>query len=308
MNTCLITGALGFLGRCAVSEFTSAGYRVVGAGREYCPEDQVASLGLGGYHCMDLPSPELATLLAAEKPVVLVHTAGPASVARSMIDPESDFSGTVGVLFDLLEAVRLHSPATKVVILSSAAVYGNPALLPIAEDAALSPVSPYGFNKQIAETVMREFHTVYGMSTAVARVFSAYGAGLRRQILWDVSEKARTGRVQLFGSGDETRDFIHAEDVASAARVILEKAPMHGEAYNVASGMETSVREIAERVVADIAPGIPIEFTGVIREGDPLRWRADISALCALGFSPRVSLTDGVADYCKWYRRSGIAS
>ena len=172
----------------------------------------------------------------------------------------------------------------------------------MAEDAPIAPLSPYGFHKEIAETILREFHAVYSVRTAVARVFSAYGPGLRRQILWDVCEKARAGKVTLFGTGAETRDFVHADDVARGIRAIVESAPMRGEAYNLASGVQTPIRDLAAEVVANIAPGTPIEFSGVVRPGDPLHWEADISAIRALGFTPQVTLAEGVAGYCDWYR------
>jgi UDP-glucose 4-epimerase len=301
-KTCLVTGALGFLGQRIVGEFAASGYRVVGLGREDVPAGLAVSLGLASYTTMDLPSSQLAEILAAEQPDVIVHAAGPASVADSMERPMADFHGTVGVLFALLDAIREHSPHSRVIILSSAAVYGNPVQLPIAEDAAIAPVSPYGFHKQIAETLLREFAEVYGVRTAAARIFSAYGSGLRRQIFWDVCEKAADGSVTLFGTGDEGRDFVHAADVAQAARIIAENAPMQGEAYNVASGIETTIRVLAEKTVSYCAPGVAVEFSGVARPGDPLRWRADISRIEALGFSPRITLDGGVAEYCAWYQ------
>jgi UDP-glucose 4-epimerase len=300
-KTCLVTGARGFLGAHVVPEFAEAGYRVLGLGREEASAGSLDALGLSGYTQMDLPSPELAGMLAAEAPDVLVHAAGPASVADSMIRPHGDFDGSVGVLFRLLDDVREQSPQTRVAFLSSAAVYGNPDRLPVSETAAIAPVSPYGFHKQMAETLLREFHELYGLSTCAARIFSAYGPGLRRQVLWDVCEKASAGSVHLFGTGEETRDFIHAEDVARALRVLVENAPMQGETYNVASGVETSIRELTEQIVALVLPKAPVIFSGVARPGDPLRWRADISAIRDLGFEPRVKMEAGVADYCEWF-------
>jgi UDP-glucose 4-epimerase len=215
--------------------------------------------------------------------------------------PLADFEGSVRIHAHVLDAVRRNAPEARVITLSSAAVYGNPQSLPIAEDSILAPISPYGYHKVLCETLLKEYYTVYGVQSAALRIFSAYGAGLRRQLLWDVCEKATAGEVRLFGTGEETRDFIHADDVARACLAIAEGAPMHGEPYNVASGDETTVREVAERLVGEIAQGLPIHFTGEVRLGDPLRWQADISSVRALGFQPRVSLAEGVADYATWY-------
>lgn len=191
--------------------------------------------------------------------------------------------------------------------MSSAAVYGNPVVLPVRENAPLAPVSPYGFHKQIAETLLQEYYQVYGVASCAARVFSAYGPGLRRQLLWDVCRKAMTGSVGLSGTGAETRDFIHVADVARAVRVLAENAPMHAEPYNVASGVETSVAELASGLVANVSPAVTVEFSGAQRPGDPLRWCADISAIAKLGFTPSVTLEAGLSEYAQWCTREESA-
>lgn len=291
----LVTGAAGFLGSKIVSALAEAGYDVVGI-------DRVAAPAAVPVHELSLPGERLDALLAEVRPALVVHAAGPASVGASLDDPAADFAGSVVVTASLLEAVRRHAPAARVVLLSSAAVYGNPASLPVAEDAPLAPLSPYGFHKTMVEALGREHHVVFGMKTASLRIFSAYGAGLARQLLWDVCEKARRDDVvRLFGTGDETRDFIHADDVARAVVAVAEHAPFEGEAYNVASGTETSVREVAEPLVRAISQGTPVEFSGEVREGDPLRWRADISRLAALGFAPACTFGEGLAEYAEWY-------
>jgi len=296
-KTALVTGACGFLGSRIASQLAATGYRVVGLDREIGRAPR-------GVECraMSLPDDALADVLAAEAPSLVVHTAGPASVVGSVVDPLADFEGSVRVHAHLLDAVRRSAPDARVIALSSAAVYGNPVSLPIAENAPLAPISPYGHHKVMCEVLMREYADVYSMNTCVLRIFSAYGAGLRRQLLWDVCEKASQGTVRLFGTGEETRDFIHADDVARAVLVLAHAAAFEGEAYNAAAGVETSVRELVTTLVGEIAPGAPIEFSGEVRAGDPLRWRADISAIRALGFEPSLSLDDGLAEYAAWYR------
>lgn len=299
---CLVTGAFGFLGRCIVDEFAGVGYRVVGIDRVRAAGQDLGPVALDEYHSLELPSAELDGLLRTIRPSVIAHAAGPASVADSMRDPRSDFDGTVGVLGALLDSVRTSSPDSGVIILSSAAVYGNPAELPIAETAPTQPVSPYGFHKVIAEQLLREYRTVYGIHSCAARVFSAYGIGLRRQLLWDVCEKARRADVvELSGTGDETRDFVHCRDVAQAVRLIAQDAPMDAEVYNVASGTATTIRELAETLVHALKPDAAVRFSGEQRPGDPLYWQADIAALSGLGFTPTVVLREGAEEYARWF-------
>lgn len=297
---CVVVGAQGFLGARIVTEFLDAGYSVIGVDRG--PLREASPVMPDTYrHCqISLPSPDLAELVFEHRPQVVVNAAGPASVADSMTDPRSDFDGTIGVLLDVLEAVRRAGTNSRVVTMSSAAVYGNPVALPVGEDAALVPVSPYGFHKQVAEMLLREYFTVYGVPSCAARVFSAYGPGLRRQLLWDVCRKAINGSVELFGTGNETRDFIHVADVARAVRVLAERAPMRAEAYNVASGVQTPVSVLARTLVSSVFPDMEVRFSGEQRPGDPLYWQADISAISKLGFIPRVSLEDGAREYAAW--------
>lgn len=305
-GTCLVTGPYGFVGRNVVRRFAEDGFRVVGAGRLEPVDDVPVDSLLARFERLELPDPCLAELVAEERPDVVVHAAGPASVPFSMAEPVADFTGATGPWISLLDAVRLNSPDSRVLLVSSAGVYGNPVSLPVAEDAPIAPVSPYGFHRAVCESLGREYASVFGVRVAVARVFSAYGPGLRKQVVWDIAEKAASGDgVRLFGTGAEARDFVHVSDVAGALRTIAQRGDFAGEAYNVATGTETSIREVAERVVGCVAPGTPVEFDGATREGDPVAWRADVSKLARLGFTPTIPLEDGLAGVCEWYLSAG---
>jgi UDP-glucose 4-epimerase len=135
-------------------------------------------------------------------------------------------------------------------------------------------------------------------------VFSAYGEGLRRQILWDICRKAiREDVVSLDGTGLETRDFVHAADVAEAVAIVAHHAAFAGETFNVGTGLETSVGELARLLVGSLGVDREIRFSGLTRVGDPRNWRADISALRRLGFEPAVSIKAGAAAYAAWAER-----
>ncbi len=282
----LVTGANGFLGGYIADALAGAGHEVARAGR---PE-------------VEVPSPELARLVRERPPGLVVHCAGPASVAGSMEDPHRDFEGSVVVLSDLLELLRALPDPPRTLLLSSAAVYGEPRSLPIGEDAEPAPLSPYGFHRLACEVIAHEYHEIYGLPTAAMRIFSAYGEGLRRQILWDVCRRLLDeGEAELFGTGEESRDFVHASDVARAALAIADGGAFEGEHYNVASGRETTVAELAGLLARTLGldPGV-ITFSGKRRAGDPANWRADIARVAALGFEPRVPIEDGATAYARW--------
>ena len=187
-----------------------------------------------------------------------------------------------------------------VLLFSSAAVYGNPQTLPVHEEAPLRPISPYGFHKKICEILIEEFYSVYGIRGCSVRIFSAYGAGLKRQVLWDISRKALWDNVvNLQGTGEETRDFVHAEDVARGLRIIADQATFSAEAYNLSYGVATTIREVAETLVAELGRNCAIDFSQVRMAGDPLFWQADITRLSKLGYEPRISFAHGAASYAK---------
>src|SRR3954451_9632559 len=226
----LVTGANGFLGRHIAETLSGAGVQVVPAGR---PE-------------IEIPSPRVDRIVSDVGPYVVVHCAGPASVQLSLADPERDRHGSVEVTGALVASLDRVEPPPRLVLLSSAAVYVEPKKLPVSETSEPSPISPYGQHRLAAERLVRSS----ALPSCVLRVFSAYGEGLRRQILWDIVMRALAGsEVALSGTGDETRDFVHARDVAAAVKTACEHGAFAGEVINVASGEETTIRELATRVV-----------------------------------------------------------
>lgn len=299
MKTVILTGASGFLGRHISRYFSKKGWRVVGV--DSGAEENAPTESTGKYWTMRLPDDRIDQILETEKPQAVVHTAGRASVPLSVTHPERDFDGNTVLTFKILDAIRRHSPSSRFVHLSSAAVYGNPRSLPIREEASISPISPYGFHKYQAETACREFSTVFGIPTCSLRIFSAYGPGLQRQVLWDILCRAnRESDLTLFGTGDESRDFIHAKDIAKAVETVTTSAPMNGETYNVGSGSETPIATLAQTLLTSLGIDRTLKFDGKSQSGVPSRWVADISRLRNLGFRPSIEFTDGIREYVTW--------
>ena len=301
MKTVLITGVTGFIGRYTARQFTEAGWRVVGLGTR--PGENAPRQYLHAYHQLLLPNPQLNELVKQVQPQVCIHCAGRASVNLSLQEPAADFTASLDVTLNLLEALRCHAPQCHLVYLSSAAVYGNPESLPIQESQPPNPISPYGFHKLMCEQLCREYFKIYDLPTAILRIFSAYGPGLRRQVLWDMCHKALTQPVlQLFGTGDESRDFIHGADIARAISTLVEEGSFQAQVYNLASGVETTIRDLAQLIIAKLERNVPIEFDGSDNHGNPINWQADTRHLSQLGFSPEVTLERGAQVYAQWCR------
>lgn len=305
----LITGAGGFLGSHIASHLGENGHRIAAVGRFATLPGMMEIPNLWKLCGMTLPDHRFKDAVREFQPTLVVHCAGTASVANSVEAPYTDFHRTAEVCADVLETLRTCAAGCHFILLSSAAVYGNPQALPVTEETSLRPISPYGYHKLICELLAEEYRTLHGIPTAVLRIFSAYGEGLRRQVIHDLFQKfadPKSNVVEIFGTGEETRDFIHASDVARIVELIAETGV--SDVFNAASGSETSVRQLAAMISSEFGLQKEIIFNGMRRPGDPVNWRADVSRLSAIGFRPMVTLQAGIAAYQRWYRgEAGVA-
>lgn len=292
----LVTGAGGFIGSKLLTLFTNKGYRTFGWDR--CNAENI--------ECIDMLD-EAAVIATLQYicPDIIIHCAGSADVGKSVQYPETDYVGNVTITHNLLFSLhKLNMDHIRIVFLSSAGVYGNPTNLPITEDMPVNPLSPYALHKVMSEDMCRYFKNNYSMDIKVARIFSAYGAGLRKQIFWDMHKKVeKNGRLEMFGMGSESRDYIHVNDVIQAL-YLLATTESEEMFFNVANGEEITIRQATEMFAECIGLSKDnIEFNGIVREGDPLNWRADISKVQQLGYKKSVDMKDGLKEYIEWVRR-----
>lgn len=302
MKKILITGVNGFIGHSAAVYFGKE-YEVYGM------DISTEYRGDGGkvtyYQCNMSGSPaELSMIVTGIQPDVILHCAGSANVGASVVNPMADLDGNLHSLYQLLIALRSIEKKPKLIFMSSAAVYGNPKQLPIRETDAPAPISPYGLHKLMCEQLCHYYNEVHGYKTRSIRIFSAYGSGLRKQLLWDIYQKYQsTGAIHLFGTGEETRDFIHVSDIMQAISCILAyDGPQ--EVFNVANGEEVSIRELAHTYAGKLGESADIvTFNGETKAGDPKNWRADISLLKKIGYRKQTMLETGIEDYIAWVRK-----
>ncbi|KIC92263.1 NAD(P)-dependent oxidoreductase [Flavihumibacter sp. ZG627] len=291
----LILGSEGFIGSNAVRYFRELGYDVYGG--------DIILKQEGKYFLINPELPEFSSIFIKEKFDVCINATGAANVQLSFEYPSLDFSLNTANVFAILEAIRKHNASCRFINLSSAAVYGNPASLPVTETSALNPLSPYGFHKLYSEFICREFHQMFSIETISLRIFSAYGEGLKKQLFWDLQKKilnSQDGVVSMFGTGMETRDFIYINDLLKAIHLIILKSKFYGQAVNIASGIETTIKNAVETFVKVSSCDFEVQFLGAAKVGDPVNWKADISILSEIGFFPDFSLEQGLINYYKW--------
>ena len=302
MKNVLVTGSLGFIGRRVALYFINKGYNVIGWDKTYSTD------GFTTYSINMLNENEIINGMEKYIPDIIIHCAGAADVGKSIIYPQDDFNGSVTITHKLLFSIqKLKLYQVKMVFLSSAGVYGNPEYLPIDEGMRLNPLSPYAVHKIMCEDLCVFFRNHYNMDIKIARIFSAFGAGLKKQIFWDMFKKYKsTGRLDMYGTGHESRDFIHVDDVAQSL-YLLANSNNNEFIYNIANGEEITIKSISE-VFADCM-GFSKElicFNGKTREGDPLNWRANIDRVTELGYKKSVNMVEAIKDYVNWAEREYI--
>jgi UDP-glucose 4-epimerase len=227
---------------------------------------------------------------------VVFHQAGFVSVDGSIEDPAKSHSVNVGGTQTVLDCARQHD--ARVVLASSAAVYGHPETVPIPETASTEPTSPYGIDKLAADHYARRFADLYGLPTVALRYFNVYGprqsAASYSGVISTFLDQARAGTpLTIDGDGSQTRDFVHVSDVVRANRLAA-TTPHTGEAFNVGTGQKTSIATLA-RTITSIA-GVDDEFVyRDPRPGDIDHSRAETQkAREMLGFEASVDLATGL--------------
>jgi UDP-glucose 4-epimerase len=298
----LVTGAAGFIGQHVAMALRRGGWTVgaIGHARPGI-EAAFAAAGIDWWPCA-VSADALRTAVGhMGAPELVIHAAGGASVGESLADPQRDHGRSVASTRAVLEALRTLSGGPRFVLLSSAAVYGTG--LPMVEDRPLSPLSPYGRHKQMAEDLVRRAAVDDGLDTAVVRLFSVYGPGIRKQLLWELARRllARPTDITLYGQGDETRDFLFVDD-AVAVLGCLAQAPRSATTriVNGGTGRPVTVRALAETLCQALGVTTRIAFNGEVRAGDPKTMVADMQRAAALGFAPVVPIEDGIPRFATW--------
>jgi nucleoside-diphosphate-sugar epimerase len=229
---------------------------------------------------------------------VVYHLAARTSTAESVERPDDYWRTNVEGTLNVLKAA-VDAGVSRLVFVSSAAVYGNVEANPKVETMRPAPASPYATTKMVGEFACEEVSQLKGIETVVLRVFNAYGprqdpASPYAGVVARFCEAIASGRpVEIFGDGEQTRDLLYAADVATALELAGEK-PVAGQTFNIGSGSGISVNEIA-RALSEITVTPIRAVRKEPRAGDVRHSRADIEkALEGLGFTPRTSLREGL--------------
>ena len=235
---------------------------------------------------------------------VAFHLAASVGNTRSIEHPQTDSAINVLGTLNVLEAARAHG-VERVVFSSSAGIFGELKTLPIAEDHPLDPDSPYGASKLAAEKMCLVYNKLHGMRNVCLRYFNVYGPHQRYDAYGNVipifTERVLRRRpLTIFGDGEQTRDFVNVRDVAAANLQAGTTGDVAG-VFNIGSGTRITINELARLVHEAAAVADGVEYAPP-RKGDVRDSLADIRAAgAAFGYRPRVSITEGLAEYWRWF-------
>lgn len=308
----LVVGGAGYIGSHMVKNLRHAGYQPVVAddlsgGRRGAVRDAELSIGnIGDAAFVD-------QLLGSEQPAAVLHFASFIQVGESMRDPARYYRNNFSATQTLLDGMRTHGIG-RFIFSSTAAIFGDPAYVPIDEGHPTVPINPYGRSKWMVEAMLADYDRAYGLRSVCMRYFNAAGADADGELgechepethliplILQVAAKRRR-HIVVYGDdyatpdGTCVRDYVHVEDLCSAHLLALEQLLADGASaqYNLGNGNGFSVREVIDSVRRVTGQDIPM-VRGERRPGDPPILVADSRrARDVLGWQPRFSDLDTI--------------
>ena len=307
-----LTGAAGFIGSTLADRLLQEGHHVVAidnfddyySGKMRFLEPHLGKASFELHRSSILDQAEMARLFQGVE--VVYHLAAQAGVRISVKDPmrshQANATGTLSVLLAAKEAgVR------RVVSSSSSSVYGNARKLPVSEADQAIPVSPYAASKLSAEMYCRLFYELYGLQSVSLRYFTVYGPRQRPDMAIRIfTDRALKGlRPQIFGDGEQTRDFTYIDDVVDAVYRCGSCPDPKGEPLNICSGRTVTVNHVVREILkatkrTDLEP----EHLGTQQGDVDHTWGDNRKARELLGWQPKVTIEEGIARFVSWYEEN----
>lgn len=310
MKTYLVTGGAGFIGSHIAEELVRRGERVRVLDNFLTGKRENLSTFQNLIELIEGDIRDLETCQRSLRGVdYVLHQAALPSVPRSIEEPllshDINVNGTLNLLVAAVEA-----KVRKFVFASSSSVYGEDPDLPKREESQGRPLSPYAVHKITAEKYCQVFHEIYGLETICLRYFNVFGphqdpsSQYAAAIPLFITLMLKGERPQIFGDGEQSRDFTHVANVVEAnIRAIEAPAAAAGQIFNIACGERTTVNAMASEIAYLLGVSI-VPFYTDPRPGDILHSYADIEkARTTLGFEPSLGFKQGLKRTVAWYRK-----
>ena len=305
MKHALVTGGAGFIGSHIADALLARGWRVsviddfsTGDRANVDPRVQLFE--------RDLREAATVELLDELRPDVILHEAAQIDVRVSVRDPAADAEVNIVATLRLLQKALNVGVKRFIFASTGGAIYGEPVEVPQTESHPLLPLSPYGCAKLSVEHYLEYYRQIHGMSTLALRYANVYGPrqnahGEAGVVAIFAERMLRGDGVTIHGSGEQTRDFVYVDDVVAANAAAVEREDLTG-AFNVGTGVETSVNELYARMAELLSIDQPATH-GPAKTGEQMRSVIDGSRLRSIASLPEpVAFRDGLARTLKWFR------
>jgi UDP-glucose 4-epimerase len=311
-RTCLVTGGAGFIGSAIVRVLLEQGARV----------RVLDNLSTGSLENLPSPKNDLYVMEgdirdteqvaeAVANVDLIFHQAAFVSAPLSLEQPQTCFEINVRGTLNVLEAAR-DAGARRVVLASSAAVYGDTLRMPLTEASPLTSLSPYAASKRTNEVYADLYTRAMGLDVVALRYFNVYGPRQSAQSAYAAVipifiQRMGSGKPPvIYGDGGQSRDFVYVRDVARANVRAGDAETAPGGVFNICSGEEMTVNQLAA-TLREIIPGSPDPRHEAERPGDIYRSVGDPGlASDVLGFQPQVSFTEGLTQTVSWMEKQGF--
>ncbi len=301
----VVTGGAGFIGSHVCAAFADAGYEVIAlddlsSGKPSNLDDRTRLIKL------DIRAEAAAQVIREERPDVVCHLAAQMDVRRSVADPRLDADVNVVGLLNLLEACRVSDVKRFIFSSTGGAIYGEQDVFPAPESHPTRPLSPYGCSKAAGELYLGYYRAQYGLPTVALRYANVYGPRQNPHgeagVVAIFSERLLAGHsCTIFGTGEQTRDFVFGPDVARA-NLLAAQSDFCG-SINIGTGREASINEVYYL----LAEAAGVDSPPLYAEGKPgEQFRSCVNAARArrvLGWTPTISLQEGTQMTVEWFRQ-----
>jgi UDP-glucose 4-epimerase len=309
MTKILVTGGAGFIGSHVVDLFLSKGYEVVVL--DDLSTGRLSNLNpRAAFYQIDIRSPKVRDVFAAERPDFVSHHAAQMDVRRSVAEPLFDADVNILGSINLIECAREFEVKHFIYISSGGAAYGEPERLPCDENHPVNPICPYGASKHTVEHYLYMYSANYGLKYTVLRYPNVFGP---RQ-----NPQGEAGVVAIFtgkmladepalvnGNGEQTRDFVYVGDCAHANYLAVSVDHPSG-IYNLGWGRPTSVNDIFFALAKATSYSQPIQH-GPAKLGETRHIYLDAKKIMnELGWTPAVTLEQGLEKTISYFQDSEI--
>jgi nucleoside-diphosphate-sugar epimerase len=309
-GNCVVTGVAGFIGSHIAEKLIADGYKIIGIDSfepnypRWIKEKNISAIKSSSlFNFVEGDLLELNLTEIFHEADYIFHEAACAGVRNSWGKHFSNYvKNNVLTTQRILETSKELS-IKKLLFASSSSVYGNVENIPTKEETICRPISPYGITKLTAEALCRSYHENFGIPVVMLRYFTVYGSRQRPDMAFHKFIKAifESKEVEIYGDGQQTRDFTHVSDIVNA-NIVAMHAP-DGEVFNIGGGSRVILRDVISIIEKKVGKKAIIR-NKEIQKGDVRNTWSDLSkAQTILGYNPETKIEKGLEDEIDWVKR-----